>query len=72
MRIDRELSETTPPGWPDVEIVLVRGGLGFREAALFHTTSRTLVLTDLVLNLQSVQIPAGRRPFAKRLSVIDA
>lgn len=72
VRIDRDLNEKTPPGWTGIDIVLVRGGLGFREVALFHTASRTLVLTDLVLNLQSGQVPASLRPLAKRLSVIDA
>ncbi|ONF95361.1 DUF4336 domain-containing protein [Sphingomonas jeddahensis] len=52
VRIDRDLGSSAPPEWAgDVEQGLVRGGGGFEEAWFFHKASRTLVLTDLVENL---------------------
>jgi len=33
-------------------------GLGITEAALFHRPSRTLVLTDLVVNVETAKLPS--------------
>lgn len=44
---------------------MVPGGLGFREVAFFHKRSRTLVLTDLVLNLEPAKMPALLRPLLR-------
>jgi Domain of unknown function (DUF4336) len=64
--LDFDLSEAAPPEWSDtVDLVMVPGGLGFREAALFHRPSRTLVLTDLVLNLEPPKVPAAMRPIIR-------
>lgn len=61
VRIDRELWEAAPPAWAaDCEQVLVHGAW-FREVALFHRRSRTLLLTDLVLNLE----PDGAPPLLR-------
>ena len=58
VRIDRELWEAPPPAWAaDLDQVLVRGAW-FREVALFHRRSRTLLLTALVLNLEPGRLPA--------------
>ena len=66
LRIDRELQESTPPEWrTEIETVLIAAPL-FAEVALFHKPSRTLVLTDLVQNIRSTELPAGSR------AVIDA
>ena len=58
LRLDHDLGDRAPPEWGNaVTLVMVPGGLGFREAALFHPATRTLVLTDLVLNLEQHKLP---------------
>ena len=65
LRIDHELSEATPSAWgEDIELLMVPGGLGFTEVALHHRPTRTLVLTDLVLNLERHKLAAFVRPVA--------
>lgn len=65
LRIDRELGEDAPPEWAsEIEQVVVPGGAGFREVCFFHKPSRTLVLTDLIVNLEPDKLPALMRPFA--------
>lgn len=57
LRIDRELGEVAPAEWsPTVRQGLVRGP-GFCEAFLFHQPSRTLVLADLVQNMEPARLP---------------
>ncbi len=64
--IDRDLSETAPQDWGGtIDLVSVPGSLGFSEFALFHRPSATLVLTDLVLNLEPARLPWLMRPFAR-------
>jgi hypothetical protein len=47
------LAPRPPPGWPEsVKLQLVEGCPFMNEVALLHTPSRTLVLTDLVFNVQ--------------------
>lgn len=66
LRLDFDLGETAPPAWGDtVTLVMVPGGLGFHEATLFHQPSRTLVLTDLVLNVEPRKLPIVIRPIAR-------
>lgn len=71
VRIDRELGEAPPPDWAaEIEQVVVRGGAGFVEVDLFHVATRTLLLTDLVLNLEAEKIPPPLRPGARLLGVV--
>lgn len=66
LRVDRVLADAAPPDWAaDLRQVVVPGGLGFREVAFFHRVSRTLILTDLVLNLEPAKLPALIRPFLR-------
>lgn len=66
LRIDRVLSDETPGEWiRDFQQVVVPGGLGFREVAFFHARTSTLLLTDLVLNLEAEKMPALLRPFLR-------
>ncbi|MCJ2127107.1 DUF4336 domain-containing protein [Methylobacterium sp. J-077] len=66
LRIDRVLTDTAAPGWAsDLRQIVVPGGLGFREVAFFHGRSRTLVLTDLVVNLEPAKMPALLRPLLR-------
>lgn len=68
MRIDHDLPGGTPEQWAGVlDLVPVPGGLGFTEIAVFHRPSRTLILTDLVLNLEPQRLPALVRPLVRLL-----
>lgn len=62
LRIDRQLGAGQRFPWGEgIEVILVPGGAGFHEAALFHRASRTLVLTDLVVNLERDKLPPVER-----------
>ena len=70
VRLDHDLSDAAPAEWGGaVGLTTVPGGLGFHEVALFHRPTRTLVLTDLVLNLDSAKLPAALRPLARLFGV---
>ena len=57
LRLDHDLPDGQQQPWRgDVECILVKG-LGVTEAALFHRPSRTLVLTDLVVNVETGKLP---------------
>lgn len=62
LRVDRELTDTTPEEWAaDLETVSVNAPM-FSELALFDRRSRTLVLTDLVQNLDpAISVRRTRR-----------
>jgi hypothetical protein len=64
IRLDRDLAPSAE-GWPaGLQQIHVPGAGGFREVCLFHAGSRTLVLTDLVQNLEPEKLPLIVRPFA--------
>lgn len=66
VRIDSVLADGVPRAWGGaVEVVVVPGAVGFSEAGLFHVPSRTLVLTDLVLNLEPRKVPLLMRPVVR-------
>lgn len=66
MRLDRDLDARAPEAWAgDIEQMIIAGGGGFREVAFFHKPTRTLVLTDLVVNLEPAKLPLATRTFAK-------
>jgi hypothetical protein len=65
VRIDYVLSNEAPLPWAgEIEQVVVRG-LGFSEVDFYHRPSRTLVITDLVQNLETEYMPALARTFAR-------
>jgi hypothetical protein len=65
LRMDRVLADTPPPEWAgEVEQVVVRG-IGFSEVDFFHRSSRTLIMTDLVQNLETEGLPAFTRFMAR-------
>jgi hypothetical protein len=69
VRIDHVLSDTSPPEWAsEMEQVTIRG-LGFSEVDFFHRPSRTLIMTDLVQNLETQRLSVGPRIFARLNSV---
>jgi hypothetical protein len=58
LRIDHVLSEQAPPAWAgEIAQVVVPGAANFHEVAFFHQASRTLVLTDLIVNLEPKKLP---------------
>jgi hypothetical protein len=66
VRLNHDLGDTAPPEWGGgIALVMVPGGMGFHEIALFHQPTRTLVLTDLVLNLEAPKVPAMLRPIVR-------
>ncbi len=70
VRLDHDLSADAPPAWAaEIEQVAVPGSLNFQEIAFFHRSSRTLVLTDLVLNLEPEKLPALVRSVARLIGV---
>lgn len=70
LRIDGDLGPVPPAAWRDeIDQVLVRSA-GFAEVALFHRASRTLVVTDLVLNLEGERLPPLRRALARGLGIL--
>lgn len=68
LQIDRELGAQSPRDWVDqIAQVAVPGGLGFVEIVMFHRPSRTLVVTDIVQNLEAAKLPPGARLFIQAL-----
>ncbi|MFK4383843.1 SDR family oxidoreductase [Bradyrhizobium sp. USDA 223] len=69
LRIDRELGDTTPEEWAaDLETVSVNAPM-FSEIELFDRRSRTLVLTDLVQNLDPHHLSASNAAAANLLGI---
>jgi hypothetical protein len=65
VRLDRDLGEAAPPEWSgEIDQVVVRG-LGFAEVDFLHRATRTLVMTDLVQNLEPQKLPFLARTFAR-------
>lgn len=71
LRLDHDLDAPPGEGWPpECERILIRGAGGFREVAIFHAPSRTLVLTDLIANMEPAMLPLLLRPFARLAGVM--
>lgn len=69
VQIDREIDGETPPEWADdLDVVSVRAPM-FCEVELFDRRSRTLVLADLVQNLDPDQLSPPARLIAKLVGV---
>lgn len=71
LRLDHDLLNLSPAGWvEEIAQAVVPGGGGFREVAFFHRPSRTLLLTDLVINLEAAKLPRAARPLARLAGVM--
>lgn len=69
IHIDRELGEATPEEWrADLEAVSVNAPM-FSEIELFDKRSRTLILTDLVQNLDPDDLSASNEAAANLLGI---
>ena len=66
LRIDHELGDAAPEAWSgQIEQAVVPGAGGFREVAFLHPPSRTLILTDLIANLEAGKLPPLTRVFCR-------
>lgn len=69
IRIDRELGDTTPQEWTaDLETVSVNAPM-FCEVEVFDKRSRTLILTDLVQNLDPDHLSGSAETAANLLGI---
>jgi hypothetical protein len=58
VRFDAELGGTAPVEWADtLDQGVIAGAAGFNEVWFFHRQTRTLVLVDLIENLQPEKLP---------------
>lgn len=70
VRIDAALTDRPPRAWAgEIDQVLVEGPV-FKEVCLFHRPTRTLLLTDLVINLEADLLPLGARSLARVLGIV--
>jgi Domain of unknown function (DUF4336) len=70
IRIDAELGDNAPEPWAgEIDQVLIRGPV-FKEVDFFHRASRTLVLTDLILNIEPQDLPPLSRVMARALGIV--
>jgi short-subunit dehydrogenase len=69
VRVDRELGEEVSEEWADVLETVLVAAPGFSEVELFDRRSRTLILTDLVQNLDLRTLPPLTRAFARLMGV---
>jgi hypothetical protein len=59
VRLDADLQDVPPEAWGgDLVLGVVPGGAGFSEIYLYHKPSGTLILTDLIENLEPSKLPA--------------
>jgi Domain of unknown function (DUF4336) len=71
LRLDRDLGEIAPAEWVgDMDQVVVPGGFGFSEVDFFHKLTRTLILTDLIVNLELRKLPPLVRAGARLIGVV--
>lgn len=68
--IDLDLGDHAPSAWAgQIDQVLVAGPI-FKEVAFFHRASRTLILTDLILNLDGQHQTRWGRLMAAALGIL--
>lgn len=72
LHIDHRLGDTPPEDWAaDFEQMIVEGSSVHREAVFFHKPTRTLILTDLIENFESRNLPLWMIPIAKLVGISD-
>lgn len=66
IRWDADLGAETPADWEGVIAQrLVTGSKAHREVVFHHTSSATLILTDLIENMEPATLPLWLRPLAR-------
>ena len=71
LRVDAEIGATPDPRWGGAFAVALARGSYLTEAAFFHRAARTLVLTDLIANLEPARLSWGLRLVARAAGVLD-
>lgn len=69
VRLDHELGPEAPAAWAGEIDQLIVEGVGFAEVALLHRPSRSVILTDLVQNLEPAKLHPLFRPAARLAGV---
>lgn len=70
VRIDAELGDRAPRVWAnEIDQVLVAGPV-FKEVAFYHRATGSLLLTDLIINLEADLLPVLIRPLARVLGIV--
>jgi hypothetical protein len=71
IRIDKDLTDAGPLDWGGVfELVFIDGAGGFHEVEFFHKPTKTLILTDIIQNLEASKIPPFMRPLLRMAGVV--
>ncbi len=66
-----ELGDEAPPGWAGaIDQHVVKGSPVLKEVAFLHRASRTLILTDLIENLEAEALPLWLRPAVRLGGVV--
>ena len=69
VRFDADLDDAAPPDWAgQIAQTLFRGSRIMREIDFFHHASRTLILTDLIENIETAKMRGGFSPGNRRAS----
>lgn len=73
MRIDYDLkpAKAEAPWQGQLEQMVVQGSRVHQEAVFFHKASKTLILTDLIENFESQNVPWWMRMFAGLANIMD-
>lgn len=72
LRIDRELGDDAPADWADeLQQGVIAGGAGFSEVWFFHHSSRTLIVVDLIENLEPDKMPPVSRLLMQAAAATD-
>ncbi len=72
LSIDHNLNATAPEFWDtDFDQMIVEGSSVHREAVFFHRPTRTLILTDLIENFETKNLPLWMIPIAKLVGICD-
>lgn len=71
LHVDQELGDTPPEAWRgEIDQRLADSGI-HREVVFFHNASRTLVLTDLIMNFEPAKLPWWMRPIVRLGGIRD-
>jgi hypothetical protein len=65
VKLDRDLADAPPIEWAGEIDQAIVAGAGFAEVAFFHKPTRTLVLTDLMMNIEPGKVPWLAKPAAR-------
>ena len=65
-------SEARMPWAGQIDGMIVAGSTRHREAVFFHRASVTLILTDLIVNVETARLPVWARPLAWIAGIDDS